>query len=114
MQISPQVVMEWVIVAFIAAVAAVVLYKILIGQIDLSSLLDEIPSPTAPAPAPAPEAKASLSRLQLLLFTIVIVGLYLTLCLQAQKFVDIPNAVLGLLGILGGSYLVSKGIQANS
>jgi hypothetical protein len=43
----------------------------------------------------------------------VIVGLYLTLSLEAGAMVEIPNQVLGLFGISGGSYVVSKGIQLN-
>ncbi|MEA1647824.1 hypothetical protein UAJ10_02165 [Nitrospirillum sp. BR 11164] len=79
------------------------------------------PAPTAPAPItvvvtppPSTPGKASLSRLQFLLFTFVIAGLYLTLSLEADKFVDIPPQVLGLLGISGGSYVLAKGIQANA
>lgn len=112
-QAPPAVVMEWVLIAFFASVALVVLYKILVGKIDLSTLLNEMTHP-AGAGGVEPDPKASLSRLQLLLFTFVIAGLYLILCLEADKFVDIPNEVLGLLGISGGTYVVSKGIQANS
>ncbi len=55
--------------------------------------------------------KASLSRLQLLLFTFVIAGLYLVMSIEAGYFVPIPTEVLGLLGISGGSYLISKGVS---
>jgi hypothetical protein len=54
-----------------------------------------------------------MSRLQLLLFTFIIAGLYLTLSFGAGYMIEIPNQVLGLLGISGASYVVSKGIQAN-
>jgi hypothetical protein len=114
---SPAIAMQWVVVVFIAVVGLIVLYKMFIGKIDLSTVLDEMtPAPDAGAAVPAvrPTAKASLSRLQLLLFTFVIAGLYLTLCLEAGQLLDIPNQVLGLLGISGGSYVVSKGIQANT
>jgi len=114
---SPAIAMEWVVVVFIALVGLIVLYRMLMGQIDLSTVLNEMtphnPGGASP-PGGQPTAKASLSRLQLLLFTFVIVGLYLTLCLEAGQLLDIPNQVLGLLGISGGSYVVSKGIQANS
>jgi hypothetical protein len=56
-------------------------------------------------------SKASMSRLQLLIFTFIIAGLYLTLCFEAGEMIAIPNQVLGILGISGGSYVVSKGIQ---
>lgn len=112
MQTYSAQVMEWVIIVFIAAVGIIILYKMMRGQIDLSTVLDEMADrPSGEGPAPKP--KASLSRLQMLLFTFVIAGLYLTLCLEAGQLLEIPNQVLGLLGISGGSYLVSKGIQAN-
>lgn len=116
MQTAPAIAMTWVIVVFIALVGLIVLYKMLVGKIDLSSVLNEMAAPLAAGagPPPAPTApKASLSRLQLLLFTFVIVGLYLALCLEAGQLLDIPNQLLGMLGISGGSYVVSKGIQAN-
>ena len=43
-----------------------------------------------------------------------IAGLYLLLSIEAGTFVDVPTNVLGLLGISGGSYLVSKGVSAGS
>ena len=109
MQTLPALVAEWVILVFIGGAAAVILWKLWTGAIDLSGLLAEIPSPSSTTP-PAPP-KASMSRLQFLLFTFVIAGLYLTLSFEAGQFVDMPNQVLGLLGISGASYVVSKGIQ---
>ena len=109
MQTLPAIVAEWVVVLFIAALGAIVLVKIWSDKISLNGLLSEPPDPAAPV-APT---KASLSRLQLLLFTVVIAGLYLTLSVEAGAMVEIPNQVLGLLGISGGSYVVSKGIQLN-
>jgi hypothetical protein len=119
MQTLPALIAEWVILIFVAGAALVVLWKLWTGTIDLSGLITEIPSsPPAPAPGlpppppgPAQPPKASMSRFQLLLFTFVIAGLYLTLSLEAGRFVDMPNQVLGLLGISGASYVVSKGIQ---
>jgi hypothetical protein len=115
MQNLPAIVAEWVVVLFIAGLAVIVLIKIWSNAIDLAGLLSEPADPTiivSPGTVP-PQPKASLSRLQLLLFTVVIVGLYLTLSLEAGAMVEIPNQVLGLLGISGGSYVISKGIQAN-
>jgi|SRR5215471_16053700 len=117
MQNAPAIAAEWIIVVFIAALAAVVLLKIWSGAISLQGLLSE-PAGPAPAGAPAADAapalgKASLSRLQLFLFTFVIAGLYLTLSLEAGQLVDIPNQLLGILGISGSSYVISKGIQMN-
>jgi hypothetical protein len=116
MQTLPALIAEWVLLVFIAGAAAIILWKLWTGSIDLSGLLTEIPSPppagTPAGTTPAPAApKASMSRLQLLLFTFVIAGLYLTLSFEEGRFVPIPNQVLGLLGISGASYVVSKGIQ---
>lgn len=86
--------------------AAIVLWKIYQDDIGLDGLLAE------PVPADKPDAamKASLSRFQFLIFTFVIAGLFLLLSIEAGTFVDIPTNVLALLGISGGSYLVSKGV----
>jgi hypothetical protein len=96
----------FVIAAILMGFAAIVLWKIFTDEIGLEGLLAE------PAPADKPDAalKASLSRFQFLIFTFVIAGLYLLLSIEAGTFVDIPTNVLGLLGISGGSYLVSKGV----
>ena len=81
---------------------AVVLGMILTGQIDLSDILVESNENGS--------KKASLSRLQFLMFSFVIAGLYLVICVESGTFVDVPPGVLILLGISGGSYVVSKGI----
>ena len=107
MQTNLATVIGWVIVALIGALGVTVILKIWSGAIDLSGLLAE-PRESKDVPA-----KASLSRLQFLIFTFVVAGLYLTLCLEAGEFLEIPSQVLGLLGISGGSYVLSKGIQAN-
>ena len=114
MQTLPALVIEWILVVFVAAMAGIVLLKMWTGAIDLTGLLSE-PGATLDGsrPGTAGPGKASMSRLQLLLFTFVIVGLYVTLSFEAGEMVAIPNQVLGLLGISGGSYVVSKGIQAN-
>lgn len=59
-------------------------------------------------PAPPEIPKASLSRFQLLIFTFVIAGIYAVLCLESGSFVDIPEHVLWLLGVSGGTYGASK------
>ena len=97
------------IALIILGFAAVVLYLILSGRIPLVGLLSE---PSVPGDKNGP--KASLSRFQFLIFTFVIAGLYLVLSLESGNFVDIPDSVLVLLGISGGSYLISKGVGKNS
>lgn len=77
----------------------VVLVKIWQNRIDLASLLQDTDS-----------TKTSLARFQLLLFTFVVAGLFMILSLEAGEFVEVPNGVLGLLGISGGSFLISKAI----
>jgi hypothetical protein len=86
--------------------AALVLWKIYRNDIRLEGLLAEPPPPNQPPG----EAKASLSRFQFLIFTFVIAGLYLLLSIEAGTFVEIPTNVLGLLGISGGSFLISKAV----
>jgi hypothetical protein len=84
--------------------AILILWKIYNNTINLTGLLTE--------PGPDGQGKASLSRFQFLVFTFVIAGLFLLLSIESGTFVDIPNNVLALLGISGGSYLVSKAMPA--
>ena len=86
--------------------AFVVLWKIYTGDISLQGLLAEIPTDGS-----VQSSKASLSRLQFLIFTFVIAGLFLMLSIEAGTFVTIPQNVLWLLGISGGTYVVSKGVS---
>lgn len=106
---------EWMQLSYFTAIAliiiifgtaAVVLWLIFTGKIDLSSVLEE---PGSGVEVPG-SGKASLSRFQFLLFTFVIAGLFLTLSIEAGAFVNIPDGVLMLMGISAGSYAVSKGI----
>lgn len=131
MQTWPALVMEWIVVIFIAALGFIVLWKIWCGKIDLTGLLNEAAgtgggstaasgtvasstgSGTAGGGGTTGGGKASMSRLQLLIFTFIVAGLYLTLCFEAGELIAIPNQVLGILGISGGSYVISKGIQLN-
>ena len=98
-----------IISLIILGFAVVVLISIIRGDIKLTQLVSEPPDPDHPERPP----KASLSRFQFLIFTFVIAGLYLVLSLESGSFIDIPESVLVLLGISGGSYLVSKGIGKN-
>jgi hypothetical protein len=95
----PWIALQWVIVIFIGLVGCVIVLKMLTDKIPLNSLVSE------------PDGKASLSRFQLLMFTFVISSIYVVICLQQGELQEISNGVLGLLGISGGSYIVSKGIQ---
>jgi hypothetical protein len=95
-----------VIAAIMLLFALLVLWKIYNGNLDISSLLAETPPPGVPPE----QAKASLSRFQFLVFTFVIAGLFLLLSIEAGTFVDVPQNVLVLLGISGGSYVISKSV----
>src|SRR5262245_33256882 len=95
----------FMVIAFILlGFAAMVLWKIFQNEISITGLLAE---PLDPA-NPAAGVKASLSRFQFLIFTFVIAGLYLLLSIEAGTFVEVPQNVLVLLGISGGSYVISK------
>lgn len=92
----------WIITIFIGAVAAIILWYIISGKIDLKHLISES------------NGQASLSRFQLLIFTFVIaMGLFLIIVgSDPLAFPEIPAGVFALLGISGGSYVLSKNIQA--
>jgi hypothetical protein len=93
-----------VIATIILLFALLVLWKIYNEEIDIRGLLAETPPPGVPPD----EAKASLSRFQFLVFTFVIAGLFLLLSIESGSFVEVPQNVLVLLGISGGSYVISK------
>jgi len=90
----------------ILAFAAAVLWQLATGTIKLGGLISE---PLQPGES-GPYGKASLSRFQFLIFTFVIAGLCLMLCIETGGFVEIPPNVLGLLGISGGGFIVSKAV----
>ena len=92
-----------IIALILLGFAALILWKVYDNQISLVGLLSEPAGPDRP--------KASLSQFQFLIFTFVIAGLYLLLSIEAGTFVDIPTNVLGLLGISGGSFLISKAVN---
>jgi hypothetical protein len=88
-----------VLTIFIGALAVLVLWLMLTGKIDLSKLISES------------TGDASLSRFQFLVFTFVIAMSLFYLTAIGSKFPEVPPEILGLLGISGGSYVISKGIQ---
>lgn len=91
------------LIVIIMGAAAVTLWLIAKGDIDIRNMLEEPDS-----------NKASLSRFQFLIFTFVVAGLFLLLSIESGTFVAVPNSVLMLLGISAGSYVVSKGITAGA
>lgn len=108
------------IAILIVGIALAVLKALFDGTISLRYLIAEPADPraqaaaqagAAAAPAPPETPKASMSRFQFLIFTFVIAGVYLVLCLESGSFVPIPDNVILLLGVSGGTYAASKGIK---
>ena len=95
------VVIGWILAVFIGMLGLLILYYIAKGKIDLTRLISE------------PNGHASLSRFQFLVFTFVIALSFFLLVVGQDplEFPTIPAEVFALLGISGGSYVVSKGIQ---
>jgi hypothetical protein len=93
-----------VVSAIVLLFGLMVMWQMWSGRLDLAYLISE-PQLTA---GDNGKPKASLSRFQFLIFTFVIAGLYLVLSIEAGTMVEVPGGALVLLGISGGSYLVSK------
>lgn len=94
-------VIGWILTAFLAVLALMILLKIWKGDIDLNYLISD------------ENGWASLSRFQFLVFTFVVAMslFYLIVASTPPKYPVIPKEILALLGISGGSYVLSKGIQ---
>ena len=91
----------WILTGFIGLLGVMILWKIFKGDIDLNYLIsDEL-------------GWASLSRFQFLVFTFVVSMslFYLIVSSTPPAYPKIPTEILALLGISGGSYVLSKGIQ---
>jgi hypothetical protein len=91
----------WILTVFIGVVAFIIVVKMWKGDIDLNYLIsDEL-------------GYASLSRFQFLVFTFVVAMslFYLIVIGRPPAYPKIPGEILALLGISGGSYVISKGIQ---
>jgi uncharacterized BrkB/YihY/UPF0761 family membrane protein len=96
--------MGWIVALFMAVVGLIILLQMTFGKINLKNLISE------------ENGDASMSRFQLLIFTFVIsMSLFMVIVSKTPLgFPDhIPTEILTLLGISGGSYLVSKGIQSS-
>jgi hypothetical protein len=109
-------VMQWSLAIFLALLEASLIVLIWIGAgrpaggkfagINLEYLVAE------------DDGSASFSRFQFLIFTFIVASAYIVKAFAAvnsqQDLPGIPADVLGLIGISGGTYLVSKGIQFGS
>ena len=89
----------YIVVILVGLLGLAVVWMIYTGRIDLKLLVCEKDGP------------ASMSRFQFLIFTFVVGMCILVLTLESGEFPRLDANILGLLGISGGSYLVSKGIQ---
>ena len=98
--------MGWILAVLIGAFALAIIYKMMKGDIDLTYLIA------------GADGDASLSRFQFLIFTFVIaMSLFLIIVNQTGGPAfpkEIPGGILALLGISGGSYVASKGVDANA
>lgn len=94
----------WILTIFIAALATKILWKIFHNEIDLEHLISDS------------DGFASLSRFQFLVFTFVVAMslFYLIVIKSPPDYPAIPNQILALIGISGGSYVLSKGIQGSA
>jgi uncharacterized BrkB/YihY/UPF0761 family membrane protein len=96
-------VIGWILTIFVGVLAGMILIKIFTGDIDLNYIISD------------ENGWASLSRFQFLIFTFVVAMslFYLILVRTPPDYPAIPKEILALLGISGGSYVVSKGIQTS-
>ena len=99
------IVAGWTITILVLLIGLVITWKIFTGAIDITTVLNEPGS-----------SKASLSRLQFLIFTFVIALSLFLVIIGAEKgpeFPDVPEGIFALLGISAGTFVVSKGVEAN-
>ena len=94
-----KVIIVIILTVFLGALALILLYQIATNRISLRYLISD------------DGGYASLSRFQFLVFTFVIAMTLFYLVAVDGKYPQIPNQILALLGISGGSYVISKGIQ---
>jgi len=94
-------VIGWILTIFFGSLALLILWKIATGDIDLHFLISD------------ESGYASLSRFQFLVFTFVIGMSLFYLIVLKGGYPEIPNQILALLGISGGSFVVAKGIQTS-
>ena len=91
----------WSLAISLGAFELIILYKMFTNQISLTYLISD------------DRGFASLSRFQFLVFTFVIAMTLFYLIIAQGRYPEIPNQILALLGISGGSFVVAKGIQTS-
>ena len=94
-------VIGWTVSIVIGLLGLVFVWKVATDKININRVISE------------PDGSgASLSRLQFLIFTFVIAMSLFWIVVRQENFPEeIPAGVFILLGISGGSYVISKGIQ---
>jgi len=98
----------WIVAIFIIATGVLIVYKIMFDKkSNISTLISEPPA------AGQTIGDASMSRLQLLIFTFVIAICILFCVANTGFFPEINANILALIGISGGTYVISKGIQTS-
>ena len=93
---------------FIAALAAIVAYRLLTGGINVTNLLGRKGASTAPV---SPE------RVQLLISTLVAGAMYLSEAIDLRglhRMPDVSTSTLALVGASHGTYLLSKAMALYS
>jgi hypothetical protein len=90
-----------IVCLFVGALGLAIVIKVFTGSIDLTNLINE------------GSYGASMSRFQFLIFTFVIAIAFFKLVEKNDKFPDVPNGVLTLLGISASTYAVGKGLSSN-
>lgn len=93
----------WILTIFLGLLCLIIVLKVWKGDIDLNYLIsDEL-------------GYASLARFQFLVFTFVVALslFYLIVVTDPPAYPVVPKEILALLGISGGSYVLSKGIQTS-
>lgn len=96
---NPFTLLIYLFAFFLAALQAILLWKMATNQIALKDLISD------------DGGYASLARFQFLLFTFVIVVGFLYLTVSGEAFPKIDEGVLILLGISSASYALGKGLD---
>ena len=97
----PSLALEIGLIAWLSAFGALLLYKVLTGQISLSGLMLDQPGDRVQA-----------DRLQLLVGSIAGTAVYVGLAIKAGGFPEIPEWMLTLLGGSQGLYLFGKKMRS--
>jgi len=97
-------VLAWLLGSWFAAVAALIAYRILTGQISLGGVLARGGEPDAPAES----RKFSPERAQLLLVTLAGLASYVATALSQQRMPELDSSVLALFALSHAVYLGGK------